>query len=180
MTDREAMLESQLEQARAETRAAFENRALVYAYVFDELSKELGDERATAIMKRATYRRGREIGRKYREECDWERAERGDLDEVGRLFVESSPSGGALFQPSIDEPAEGGRTVLKMTACPLVDAWREAGYSAERVDLLCEIASAIDHGTFEEAGLDLRFLDRQPCPAGESCRLELKLRGEST
>lgn len=171
MTERERELEIQLEQARAETRAAFENRALMYAHLLDELEAELGPQRAAELMKRAIYRRGLEIGLRYREAV-----QAGDLDEVGRLFVEGSPSGGALFEPAVDEAPEQGRTVLRMTACPLADAWRDAGYEPERVDLLCEIASAVDEGTFEAAGLDLRFLDRQACAGSERCLLELRTR----
>lgn len=171
MTEREQELQQALAESRAETRAAFENRALMYAYVFDELEGEIGTDRAAEVMKRAIYRRGLEVGRKYRAAAD-----AGDLTEVGRMFVEGSPSEGSLFEPAIDEPAENGRTVLRMTACPLADAWRAAGYAPERVDLLCEIAAAVDEGTFEAAGLDLRFLDRQCCGSGDRCLLELRLR----
>lgn len=160
-------------QARAETQAAFENRALMYAYLLDEMEAELGLERAVEIMKRSIYRRGLEIGERYRAA-----AESGDLEEVGRLFVEGSPSDGALFEPAVEQPTERGRMVLRMTSCPLVDAWRAVGYSAERVDLLCEIAAAVDYGTFEGAGLDLRFLDRQACRASDRCLLELTTRSQ--
>lgn len=171
MTDREQELQAALEQSRAETRASFENRALMYAYLLDELESELGTERAVDVMKRAIHRRGLEIGQKYRPA-----AEAGDLEEVARLFVEGSPAEGALFEPGVDvEPSEG-RVVLRMTGCPLQDAWQAAGYPPERVDLLCEVASAVDHGTFEAAGLDLRFLERHACPGAEKCLLELRLR----
>ena len=122
-------------------------------------------------MKRAIFRRGLDVGRRYRAA-----AKVGDLDEVGRLFVEGSPCEGALFEPAVDAAPEDGRTVLRMTACPLADAWRDAGYDPERVDLLCEIASAVDEGTFDGAGLDLTFLERQPQPGGARCLLELKVR----
>lgn len=169
MTSRKEELQAALEKARAETRASFENRALMYAYLYDELEAELGAERATEIMKRAIFRRGLEVGQRYREA-----AQAGDLAEVARLFVEGSPAEGAFFEPGVEEiSAEGDRVVLRMTACPLKDTWRDAGYSAEKVDLLCEIAAAVDEGTFEGAGLDLRFLDRQACAGSERCLLEL-------
>ena len=63
-----------------------------------------------------------------------------------------------------------------MTGCPLAEAWRDAGFDEERVDLLCEVAAAVDYGTFEGAGLDLEFLDRQACAGSKKCLLELKLR----
>jgi predicted ArsR family transcriptional regulator len=159
-----------LEQSRRETRAAFENRALMYAYLYDELAAEIGDEQATDLMKRAIRRRGVEIGAKYRPAVS-----RGDLAEVARIFVEGSPAEGSLFEPGVEEPPDEGRLVLKMTACPLVDAWRAAGYDDAYIDHLCEIAAEVDHGTFEGAGLGLAFLERQPAPGGCRCLLELTL-----
>ena len=175
MTDRIEGLESQLAAARAETRAAFVNRALVLAHIYEVMEEELGAERATEVMKRAIYRRGLEIADKYRAAV----AAR-DLPEVGRLFVEGSASGGTIFTPSIEEYAsEEGRLVLRMDTCALKDAWIEAGYPPERVDVLCEIAAAVDYGTFEGAGLTLRFLDRQACSGGSGrCLLELTLPDE--
>lgn len=165
-------LRAELEKSRAETRSAFENRALMYAYIYDELEAEVGQERATDLLKRAIFRRGLEVGQKYRPA-----AKAGDLAEVARLFVEGSPAEGTLFTPGVEEAFETGDTVvLRMTTCPLKDAWEAAGYSAEKVDLFCEIAAAVDEGTFEGAGLDLRFLDRQACAGSEKCLLELKLR----
>lgn len=160
-----------LQQAREETRASFENRALMYAYIYDELEAELGAERAAELLKRAIFRRGLEIGQKYRTA-----AQAGDLDEVGRLFVAGSPADGALFEPAVDVPPQEGCAVLRMTACPLADAWRSAGYDAQKVDALCDIAAAVDYGAFEAAGLDLTFLDRQACKGSDRCLLELRLR----
>lgn len=159
---------AELEKCRAETRSAFENRALMYAYILDEAEKEIGIERAAEMMKRAIHRRGLEVGAKYRDA-----AQRGELDEVARLFVEGSPSDGSLFKPGV-EALEDGRLVLRMSSCPLVDAWRAAGYSAERIDLLCEVAAAVDEGTFEAAGLDLTFLERAGEPRSCRCLLELR------
>ncbi len=159
-----------LEASRRETRAAFENRALMYAYLYDELATELGEVRATELMKRAIRRRGIEIGAKYREA-----AERGDLDEVARIFVEGSPAAGGLFRPGVEEGPADGRLVLRMTECPLVDAWKAAGYDQGAVNHLCEIAAEVDHGTFEGAGLELTFLERAPQPGGCRCLLELKV-----
>lgn len=169
-TSREADLLAQLEASRAETRAAFENRALAYAHIYDVLEEELGAERATELMKRAIRRRGVEVGEGFRDAV-----EARDLDEVARRFVAGSPAGGALFEPAVEEPPDDSRVVLLMTSCPLKDAWRTAGYSPQQVDHLCDIAAAVDHGTFEGAGLELRFLDRQACPGSDKCLLELRL-----
>ncbi|MCL2503631.1 MAG: L-2-amino-thiazoline-4-carboxylic acid hydrolase [Coriobacteriia bacterium] len=164
---------NKLRASRDETRAAFETRALMYAYLYDELAEEIGPKRTASAMKRAIHRRGLEIGEAYREA-----AARGDLAKVARIFVECSPCEGSLFFPDIAEPASDGRIVLEMRGCPLVDAWEHAGYDAEQVDRLCEIASAVDEGTFERAGLGLRFLSRKACPESERCLLELRLRAK--
>jgi hypothetical protein len=167
--------DTELSRSRAETRAAFENRALMYHYILEELAAEVGRERAIAIMKRAIRGRGEVVGRKYAPA-----AAEGDLETVGTLFCASSPAGGTLFSPGIEEPAAGGRIVLRMETCPLVDAWRALGLPPDEVDALCEISAAVDEGTFEGAGLELEFLDRLGSPDGMRCLLELRLPGAAS
>jgi hypothetical protein len=161
-------LETALAKSQAETRASFENRAYMYAYIYEELEQAMGREAAVELMKRAIYRRGLEVGRKYAAA-----AERGDMIEVGSIFCSGSPCDGGMFEPGIEE-REDGRVVLRMTACPLVDAWRAIGLPAEEIDTLCEIAAAVDEGTFEGAGLDLQFLSRIGAGA-DKCLLDLQL-----
>ena len=43
---------------RDELRGANANRAILCYLVFDEMRKVVGEEEATAVMKRAIYRRG--------------------------------------------------------------------------------------------------------------------------
>lgn len=165
--DRIAELEAALAASRAETRAAFENRALIYGAIFDELSWEIGEERAADIMKRAIRARGHEVGKKYRPAV-----RRGDLEEVGRMFCDGSPCGGALFTPGVHERM-ADRLVLRMESCPLKDAWAREDRSPEQIDRLCSIAAAVDEGTFDSAGLELTFLDRLGEEGSTHCLLEL-------
>lgn len=158
-----------VEIARGETRAAFANRAHIYAHILDVLSEELGEERAVELMRRAIRRRGEEVSGKYRRAL-----EAGGLPEAGRVFCADSPCGGTLFEPAVEEQGDD-RIVLRMSACPLLDAWRGAGLAPERCDLLCSIAAAVDEGTFEGAGLDLDFLDRLGRPGSTRCLLELRI-----
>ncbi len=159
-----------LARSRSETRAAFKNRAIIYAYLLDELKAEIGEERAIAVMKRAIHRRGVDVGAKYKEA-----AENRDLGAIADIFCGDSPCAGALFEPGVEELQED-TVVLRMTSCPLLDAWREAGLSEDDADTLCDVASAIDEGTFESAGLELTFLDRLGKPGSRSCLLRLRLR----
>lgn len=165
-----AEVRAELARSRAETRSAFETRAHMYAEIYLALAEEIGAEKTAELMKRGIYRRGLEVGRKYRAA-----AEAGDLEAVGSIFCEGSPCQGALFEPGVEELGEG-RAVLRMTACPLAETWRAMGLTAEQVDQLCEIAAAVDEGTFEGAGLDLRFLERLGEDGGTRCLLELKVR----
>jgi hypothetical protein len=161
-------LTADLVQSRAETRSAFENRAYMYAYIYEELVTVSGKDAAVALMKRAIYRRGLEVGRKYRPAV-----ESANLVEVGSIFCDGSPCQGGLFEPGIEESSDG-HIVLRMTACPLVEAWQGMGLPAEEVDTLCEIAAAVDEGTFAGAGLGLEFLSR--IGAGENrCLLSLEI-----
>ena len=164
-----AKLREDLERSRAETRAAFENRALVYAYIYEELVAAIGRDAAIALMKRAIRRRGVEIGLKYRAA-----ANAGDLVGVGHIFCDGSPCEGGLFEPAIEETGEG-TIVLRMTACPLVEAWKAAGLPADEIDTLCDIAAAVDVGTFEGAGLDLEFLSRLGAMDQAMCLLKLSV-----
>ncbi len=158
-----------LDISRQETRSAFENRALMYLYIYEELSDELGPEKAAELMKRAIHRRGLEVGRKYRPAVA-----AGDLEEVAAVFCDGSPCEGELFEPGVEEQGEE-RVVLRMSACPLVDAWRGVGLLPEEIDTMCDIAAAVDEGTFEAAGLELTFLDRLGSPGSTHCLLALRL-----
>ena len=166
---RDTVPDAALERAWADTRAAFENRALIYHDIFEALSEDVGRERAAEIMKRGLRRRGVEVGRKYRDAI-----EAGDLRLVGCIFCSDSACDGTLFHKGI-ESFDGDTIVLRMESCPLVDAWRGAGLSAEDVDLMCEIAAEIDEGTFGGAGLELTFLDRQGRAGSQRCLLQLRL-----
>ncbi|MGB4593016.1 MAG: L-2-amino-thiazoline-4-carboxylic acid hydrolase [Coriobacteriia bacterium] len=159
-----------LEIAQAETRAAFENRALIYLNLYQTLAAELGPEQAIELMRSAIYDRGVEISEKYREA-----AEDGDLEEIGEIFCEGSPCGGALFEPGV-EAVGTSRILLRMTACPLVETWREHGVPEYEIDVLCRIASAVDEGTFEGAGLDIEITERLGEPESERCLLDIRLR----
>lgn len=158
-----------LAESQAQTRAAFANRARLYRYFYEELAAEVGTEQATIVMKRAIRRRGVEVGAMYHDAVA-----RRDLDAVGQLFCATSPCEGALFEPGI-ESRDSAAIVLRMTACPLVDTWREMGLSDTDIDLMCDIAAEVDEGTFEGAGLKLTFLDRMGQPSSCRCLLQVEL-----
>ena len=125
--------------------AAYKHRAVLYYLIYDELRSEVGADRAAEILKRAIRRRGEQTGRKY--------AEYGpdDFDGLRDAFLKNMPDEGRMFSPDVTRcDAEGLDIVL--TTCPLKDAWQEEGLSDDEVATMCDIAAAIDHGTFTGAG----------------------------
>ena len=133
------------EKLRAELYAAFKNRALLYYRFFDTLRRELGEEKATSLMKEAIYRRGCEIGKQFTAHAP------DDMQGIKTAFLDFIPDGGAMFGPELIRCDENG-VDIKFHRCPLKDAWLEAGISDLDITKLCEIAGRIDDGTFESAG----------------------------
>jgi hypothetical protein len=147
-----------------ETEAAFKNRAILYYYIFDEAKKAVGKEQAIDIFKKGIYRRGIDIGRNFKEFAD-----KGDFKGLAAAFIKGVPCEGTLFTPKIQEANENGCTIT-FSGCPLADAWKDMGLSDEERDLICDVASAMDFGTFESAGLDLKF-DGRLAAGDETCTL---------
>ncbi len=146
---------------RAQLYDSYKNRALFYHAIFEELRQELGDARAEEILSRAIYRRGEQRGReKY--------AQFGPNDLAGlqAAFLGGMADDGKMFRPEVlrSDPAA---LDVKFHACPLREAWLEAGLSDEDVATLCRIASQVDDGTFEAAGFDFTADTWQP--GGEGC-----------
>lgn len=130
---------------RDELYAAFKNRALVYHHLYQELKRDLGEERAADLMKRGIYERGLTVGRRFAN------VPRGDFRALKDAFVSNVPDGGAMFSPQVRRCDVGGLE-LKLTRCPLKEAWLESGLPDGEVAKLCEIAAQVDYGTFEAAG----------------------------
>jgi hypothetical protein len=130
---------------RLQLRNAFKARALVYAAVYDELSAELGAAKAEEILTRAIYKRGCGIGEQFRPFAP------ADFEGLREAFLAIIPDEGRLFDPEVRRCDREGLDV-QLRACPLKEAWQEAGFDDARVETLCRIAGAIDAGTFDAAG----------------------------
>ena len=136
---------SEAEELRTQLRNAMKARAMVYAAFYDELEAELGAAKAEEILKRAIHKRGLAIGAQF--------ARFGPRDIAGLkdAFMAFIPDGGRVFAPEVKRCDTGGLDI-KFHACPLKEAWLEAGFSPEKVSKLCNIAGIVDNGTFEAAG----------------------------
>lgn len=140
--------------------AQMKARALFYREIHAVLTEELGEARAEALLTRAIQRRGRAMGAAFA------RFGPDDLDGLRKAFLGGLPGGEALFSPQV---LDGGADALEIQlhACPLKEAWQEAGVAPQEMATLCRIAGAVDKGLFEAAGF--RLENRTWTPGAEGC-----------
>jgi hypothetical protein len=160
---------SEVEALRAQLANAMKARAMVYAAVYDELAAELGAEKAEAILKRAIYKRGLAIGAQFA------RFGPRDIEGLRAAFMAFIPDGGRPFAPEVKRCDAGGLDV-KFHACPLKEAWLEAGFGPEKVAKLCAIAGVVDDGTFAAAGFSFHADTWRPGEEG-CCFLHVRPAG---
>ncbi|MBM4091168.1 MAG: hypothetical protein FJ276_17355 [Planctomycetes bacterium] len=153
------------QQLREQLYAAFKHRAALYYLIFDELRRELGEQRAVAILQRAIRRRGEAIGQQFA------RYAPSDLGGLKDAFLAIIPDDGRMFSAKVDRCDAGGLDIT-LQSCPLKDAWQAAGLSDQEVATLCRIAAAIDEGTFEGAGFRFRAETWQPS-RDDCCHLHI-------
>jgi hypothetical protein len=135
------------------------NRAIIYVHIYRALSKEVGKDKAAEIMKRALYDRGKEKGLLLKAKIG-----QPDLHRLAIAFVEGNADMDAFGHAIVHERSVD--VVLRLNHCPLVDAWKEAGLTAEEQKTMCDIAYQVDFGKFETAGYRLSF----DCRAADGCR----------
>jgi hypothetical protein len=132
---------------------ATRQRAAVYAHLFLVLRKSLGEKQAVDLMSEAIYNFGKEKSKRNYSE----KAQGGDLGQAAREFASPDPVKQHQFAPRIVSltPEEA---LIAMSRCPLVDEWRAMGLPEKDVETLCNIAHAVDYGTWEGAlGCSLCF-----------------------
>ena len=145
---------------------SMKNRALMYYYIYKEVSLEVGEEKAAEILKRAIYKRGLEVGKLLAEHAP------GDLEGLKKAFMEKVvPHDGSMFAPEVIS-CDDKELNIKFHRCPLKEAYFEAGLSEEEVALMLEIASQVDYGTFEGAGFSFHADTWKPGRSG-CCHLHV-------
>ena len=157
---------SETEELRKQLVGVLKSRAMAFAAIYDEVARELGPDRALALMQRAIYARGAAMGKGFA------RFAPADFAGLCDSFLGVLPDKARPFQPEVlKNDAEG--LDIKFHACPQKEAWIEAGLPPERVATMCAIAGAIDNGTFEGAGFALQA--ETWAPGRDGCCL-LKIR----
>ena len=142
---------------------AIKTRALFYYAFYKEFSAEIGAERTAEIMKRAVFKRGLEVGKKFKAFAP------NDFEGLKTAFLNGVPDPEGTFNPQVHSCGEEGLDIT-LRSCPLKTAWQEAGLSDEEVVIMTDIAGAVDKGTFEGAGFSFDADTWQPGRDG-CCRL---------
>jgi len=143
------------------------NRGRIYIHIYRELSKELGEEKASEILKRALYARGREKG-----DLLAARLGKPDLHAVAAAFAEGKGNMDAFGHEIVEEHRD--HVLLRLNHCPLVETWNEAGLTSEEMKKMCDLAYQVDFGKFEAAGYRLSFNCRI-ADGRKSCDLKVTL-----
>jgi hypothetical protein len=151
---------------RQSLKGAIKLRAMMYYYIFDELRQEVGEATATAVLSRAIERGGRAAGGRFAVHAP------ADLEGLKKAFLDWVPDKGAMFQPEVCH-CSAERLEIKFHACPLKEAYQEAGLSPEETAKMLAIAGAIDHGVFAAAGFEFDSETWRPGQEG-CCRLKIK------
>lgn len=143
-------------------------RAKAYVYLYEEISKVVGEKRAKEICSNTTYRLGTEIFNEFSKKANKPSL---TLAELSTAIV-TTPEHGTVYKKE-QVISKKNNVKIKIKNCPLVQTWREMGLSTEKIKLMCDIAHQIDIGTIKSAGYDITFPFR--ISTGEdSCTMEIK------
>lgn len=123
---------------------AIKERGTVYLLTFRELKRRYGEAEAISVMRSVSRAQGQSVGKTMAHLAPR------DFEGICECWV-LAPDDGATFKPDIRRFDETGIEV-KMMACPIKDAWVEAGCSEEEICTLLHCASEYDQAVLETAG----------------------------
>ncbi|HEY8368742.1 MAG TPA: L-2-amino-thiazoline-4-carboxylic acid hydrolase [Thermodesulfobacteriota bacterium] len=153
---------------RQELRGTFENRALLYKELLDELRRTFPAPEAEGAMRRAIYRRGVDASGPLKPFAP------SDIAGLARYVCAASADGGRLFNPRVLR--QDDRSVdIHLTTCPLQETWRSRGLAEEEIALLCNVAAEFDRGKYEGAGFSIQCETWKPGRTG-CCLLKIAVR----
>ncbi|AZO73678.1 MULTISPECIES: L-2-amino-thiazoline-4-carboxylic acid hydrolase [unclassified Mesorhizobium] len=154
------------EKLSRELDSAFRNRADLYRLLLDELTAEMGAEKAEAVMIRTIEKRGREVAAAAFTDFG-----PNDAPAIGEAFLAVSPDDGRMYPTHVERGPD--RIAFKVKRCPLKDAWIEAGVGDEKLATLCRIAGAFDRGLFEATGVRFANVTWTPGHGSGCCHIAL-------
>lgn len=166
MTDIEKNAVARAENLSRELDAAFRNRADLYRLMLEELTADLGAEKAEGVLIRAIEKRGGEVAASAFADFG-----PNDARRIGEAFLAISPDGGRMYPTEVERSETA--IAFKVKRCPLKDAWVEAGVGDEKLATLCRIAGAFDRGLFEATGIRFDNVTWTPGHGSGCCHIFL-------
>jgi hypothetical protein len=146
--------------------SAFRNRADLYRLFYEELTAQVGAEKAEAIMVKVVQKRGREVAAAAFADFG-----PNDARNIGEAFLAASPDGGRIYPTDVERSETA--ISFKVKRCPLKDAWVDAGVGDEKLATLCRIAGAFDRGLFEATGIRFENVTWTPGHGSGCCLIRL-------
>jgi len=125
---------------------AIKERGTVYLETFRELKNRYGESEAIDVMRSVSHAHGVGVGKEMTHLAPR------DFKGMCKCWV-MTPDNGATFKPDVRRLDDKGIEV-KMMACPVKEAWADAGCSNEEICTLLYCASAYDQAALETAGFD--------------------------
>ncbi|MGW8193010.1 MAG: L-2-amino-thiazoline-4-carboxylic acid hydrolase [Desulforhopalus sp.] len=145
---------------------AMKMRARMYYHIFCEIRQELGEERATALMKKGIVKGGSDAA------INFTKFAPGDLKGLKEAFLSSIPDNGSMFSPEVVK-CDDEDLVIQFHSCPLKEVYEEMGLDDGEKEKILAIAAAIDGGLFGGAGFEFSSTTWKPGQSG-CCRLHIK------
>lgn len=152
----------------SELLGAIRERAIVYMAAFREIRARHGEAEAVRIMQAVSRTHGEVIGQ------EMTHLAADDFQGLCTCWA-MTPAGGRVYQPDIRRLDDSG-VEFKMMACPIKDAWAEAGCSDEEICTLLRCATTYDRTALETAGFACEI--ETWAPGKEGCCLT-RVRGRS-
>ena len=146
---------------------AMKVRARMYYHIFCELREEIGEEKATAVMKRGIRKGGSDSAGLFKAYAP------SNLKGLKEAFLAAVPDNASMFSPEVVSCSAEEGLVIQFHSCPLKEAYEEMGLDDGEKEKILAIAAAIDGGLFEGAGFDFSSQTWKPGQEG-CCRLHIK------
>jgi hypothetical protein len=145
---------------------AMKMRAQMYYHIFCEMREEIGEQRATEVMKKGIIKGGKGAAEKFSKFAP------SDLQGLKDAFLDWIPADGSMFSPEVVQ-CDDEDLVIQFHSCPLKEAYEEMGLDDEEKEKILAIAAAIDGGLFGGAGFEFSSTTWSPGQSG-CCRLHIK------
>ena len=155
------------QELRDALKGAIHLRARMYYHIFRALRDELGEEKATQLMKMAIRKGGEDVGPRFAPHAP------DDLAGLKESFINWVPDKASMFEPEVVCCNHADGLKIHFHACPLKEAYQEMGLSDQEMEKILAIAAAIDGGIFETAGFEFVSETWKPGESG-CCRLTIK------